>query len=258
MPWHCRTHAATLARPGIASRRCSTNSLGEAIPAAVSTVRQGRCQLRDTVPPTPVRLTRRSLEGGRQHPRMSFLCLRRTMPWRQAGGIDHPHRCQPCATILATAAPRRALWRHPDAVGTRGDKTSPQRPLCHVWAPVNGSLESAHYGGQSTNRYTATLEAAPVRAQDAPRHLNRSGIRQDSRQLHGTARHTSTRREIVRHACKLLPPWPIKGGAVPQPRGHRTTDIDHSHALRLLHDIGTCLNQYLWDLEARPSLPPRL
>jgi hypothetical protein len=25
--------------------------------------------------------------------------------------------------------------------------------------------------------------------------------------------------EIVRHACKLPPPWPIKGGAVPYPRG---------------------------------------
>jgi hypothetical protein len=86
-------------------------------------------------------------------------------------------------------------------------------------APVNGTLESAHYGGQSTNRYTATLEAAPVRAQDAPRCLNRSGIRQDGRQLHNTARHTSTRREAMRHACKLLSPWPIKGGAVPQPRG---------------------------------------
>jgi hypothetical protein len=23
----------------------------------------------------------------------------------------------------------------------------------------------------------------------------------------------------VWHACKLLPPWPIKGGAVPQPQG---------------------------------------
>jgi hypothetical protein len=65
-------------------------------------------------------------------------------------------------------------------------------------------------------------------------------------------------REIVQHACKLLPPWPIKGGAVPRPRGHGTTDSDHPHALRLPHDIGTCLNQYLWDLEARPPLPPCL
>jgi hypothetical protein len=109
-----------------------------------------------------------------------------------------------------------------------------------------------------TNRYAATLEAAPVRAQDAPRRLNRSRIRQDGCQLRGIARHTSTRREIVRHVCKLLPPWPIKGGEVPQLRGYGTTDSNHPHALRLLLDIGTCLNQYLWDLEARPPLPPLL
>jgi hypothetical protein len=34
-----------------------------------------------------------------------------------------------------------------------------------------------------------------------------------------TARHASTRRRIVRHTCKLLPPWSIKGEAVPHPRG---------------------------------------
>jgi hypothetical protein len=63
---------------------------------------------------------------------------------------------------------------------------------------------------------------------------------------------------IVQRACKLPPPWPIKGGAVPQPQGEGRTDSTHSHAFRLDHDIGTCLNQYLWVLEARPPLPPRL
>jgi hypothetical protein len=84
---------------------------------------------------------------------------------------------------------------------------------------------------QSTNRYTAALEAAPVRAQDAPRCLNKSRIRQDGRQLRSTVRHTSTRLEIVQRACKLLPPWPIKGGAVPQQwegGGGRRTTITHS------------------------------
>jgi hypothetical protein len=73
--------------------------------------------------------------------------------------------------------------------------------------PVNGTLELAHHGGRSTNYYAATLEAAPVRAQDAPRRLSGSGIRQDSRQLHRTVRHTVTRIEIVLRACKLHPPW---------------------------------------------------
>jgi hypothetical protein len=85
--------------------------------------------------------------------------------------------------------------------------------------PVDGTLEPARGGGRTTNYYAATLEAAPVRAQDAPRRPDWSRIRQDGRQLRGTARHASTRRKIVWHACKLLPPWPIKGGAVPRPQG---------------------------------------
>jgi hypothetical protein len=34
--------------------------------------------------------------------------------------------------------------------------------------PVDGTLESARGGGRTTNHYATTLEAAPVRAQDAP------------------------------------------------------------------------------------------
>jgi hypothetical protein len=36
------------------------------------------------------------------------------------------------------------------------------------------------------------------------------------------------------------------------------TDGAHSHAFRLHPDIGTCLNQYLRDLEDQPPLPTRL
>jgi hypothetical protein len=44
------------------------------IPATVgSTVRRGRCQSRDAVPPTPVRLTCRALEGGPAAPSTCFL-----------------------------------------------------------------------------------------------------------------------------------------------------------------------------------------
>jgi hypothetical protein len=111
-------------------------------------------------------------------------------------------------------------------------------------------------GRRAANLCTTTLEAAPVWAQDSPRCPNRSEIHQDGRQLRGTAHHAFTRRRTVRHACKLLSPWHIKGGAVPQPQG--TTGSNRTHAFRLHYDIGTCLNQYLWDLEARPPLPPRL
>jgi hypothetical protein len=81
-------------------------------------------------------------------------------------------------------------------------------------------------GGRTAHLYATTLEAAPVRAQDSPRRPNRSEIRQDGRQLRGTARHAFTRRRIARHACKLLSPWPIKGGAVPQPQGEDTETND--------------------------------
>jgi hypothetical protein len=69
--------------------------------------------------------------------------------------------------------------------------------------------------GRTANLYTTTIEAAPVQAQDAPRRPDWSKIRQDGRQLRGTARHASIRRRIVRHACKLPSPWPIKGRAIP-------------------------------------------
>jgi hypothetical protein len=72
------------------------------------------------------------------------------------------------------------------------------------------------------NHHASTLEVAPVQAQDTPRRRDWSKIRQDGRQLYGTVRHTATRVEIVRHACNLLPPWPIKGGAAPQPQGTDT------------------------------------
>jgi hypothetical protein len=89
-------------------------------------------------------------------------------------------------------------------------------------------------GGRTASLYATTLEVAPVRAQDTPRHPNRSKILQDGRQLCGTTCHASTRRRIVWHTCKLLSPWPIKGRAIPQPQG-RTTDSDHTHALHLHH-----------------------
>jgi hypothetical protein len=46
----------------------------EPIPITVGgTVRHGRCQSRDAMPPAPVRLTRRALEGGPAAPSVCFL-----------------------------------------------------------------------------------------------------------------------------------------------------------------------------------------
>jgi hypothetical protein len=117
----------------------------------------------------------------------------------------------------------------PTLLGRAGTRHRHNGHCATYGPPINGTLELAHHGGRSTNYCTDALEAAPVRAQDAPRRLNGSGIRKDGRQLYGTARHTATRRKIVRHACRLLLPWPIKGGAAPQPRDRkRRTTITHS------------------------------
>jgi hypothetical protein len=182
-------------------------------------MRQGRCQLRDTVSPTPVRLTRRALEGGPAAPSNIFYVL------IQGHAVTSGRRDRSSPSLSALCGHPRHCRTTPDTVATsqRCWDVRGQDIATTATVPRTGPRQRHPRTGpprrQSTNCYTAALEAAPVRAQDAPRRLNRSGIRQDGRQLCSTVRHTSTRREIVRHACKLLPPWPIKGGAAPQPRG---------------------------------------
>jgi hypothetical protein len=145
------------------------------------------------VPPTPVRLTRRALDGGPEAPSNAFSMTTQghvvtSGRWdRSSPSLStlcvHPRHC---------SATRVRCDDIPDAVGVHGDKTSPRPPLCRVRAPVDGTLEPACGGGRTTNHYTATVEAAPIRAQDAPRRPDWSRIRQDGRQLRGTARHATT------------------------------------------------------------------
>jgi hypothetical protein len=153
-----------------------------------------------------------------------------------AGGCffyDYTGLCRdvkPAGMIFSVAVnpvrPRPPLQCHtgycddiPDAVGARGTGRRHARH-CTSYGPSLTAPSNRSAGGSRTaSLYATTLEVAPVRAQDTPRRANRGEIRQDGRQLRGTACHASTRRRTVRHACKLLPPWPIKGGAVPQPQG---------------------------------------
>jgi hypothetical protein len=175
------------------------------------------------VPPTFVRLTRRALEGGRRNPRMRANAFSvTTQDYAVTSGrrersspslsalCGHPRRCSAMpdtATTFPTLSKRtgtgRRHARHCTSYGT----------------PLTAPSSWPTGGDRTANLYAATLEAAPIWAQDTPRRPNSSKIRQDGRQLRGTARHAFTRRKTVRHACKLLSPWPIKGGAVPQPQG---------------------------------------
>jgi hypothetical protein len=134
----------------------------------------------------------------------------------------HPRHCS-ATSGTATTSPTLL-----ERTGTR------RRHACHCTSygpPLTTPSRRPAGSGRTANLYTATLEAAPVQAQDTPRRPNRSKIRQDGRQLRGTARHASTRRRIVRHTCNLLSPWPIKGRPIPQPRRTRRRQIEITHTL---------------------------
>jgi hypothetical protein len=109
-----------------------------------------------------------------------------------------------------------------------------RRHACHCTSygpPLTAPLSRPAGSGRTANLYATTLEVAPVRAQDMPQRTNRSKIRQDGRQLRGTACHASAHRRIVWHACKLLSPWPIKGRAIPKPRRRRKERIANARTL---------------------------
>jgi hypothetical protein len=160
---HRRTRATTMTRPGIASRRCSIDSLGEAIPATV-----WRCAMRPVSAP--------------RHCAAYPHTANASSPRKGAGGTleclfcDYtgPHRdVRPAGAVFPVAVnpvrPSLPLPRHAghcddipmllECAGTR------RRHDCHCAAygpPGDGTLESARGGGRTTNHYAATLEAAPV------------------------------------------------------------------------------------------------
>jgi hypothetical protein len=116
---------------------------GSPSPPLWGTVRRGQCQLRDTVPPTLVRLTRHALEGGPATPSSPLLVTPQGQTVTSGRRERHPRHCQSCAAILAPATPRRALLQLLRRCRARGDGTPPRQPLHRVWNAVSGSLEPA-------------------------------------------------------------------------------------------------------------------
>jgi hypothetical protein len=112
------------------------------------TMRHGRCQSRDTVPPTLVRLTRRALERGRRNPRrgdgrLCHPCLGLRRDVRLAGPVT--------SVAVGPVRPSSPSHHHsghciaiPDVVGVRDDKTPPLQLLCALRPPVSCTLESAY------------------------------------------------------------------------------------------------------------------
>jgi hypothetical protein len=135
--------------------------------------------------------------------------------------LHHAGRCGDIPALLGRTGTRH---RHNGHCATYGP-------------PVNDILELAHHGGRSTNYCTNTLEATPVRAQDAPRCLNGSGICQDGRQLRGTVRHIATHIETVWHACKLFPPSAYKRRGSAPAAGDTGRQIATTHTLSAFSTI---------------------
>jgi hypothetical protein len=136
--------------------------------------------------------------GGRRNPRMGANAFSMTaQDYTVTSGqrersspspsalCSHPRHCNTTPSTVTTSP---TLLKR-TGTGRRHDHhcTSYGLPL----TPPSSRLAG---GGRTTNLYATTLEAAPVRAQDSPRHPSRSEIRQDNHLLRGTVRHTSTRR----------------------------------------------------------------
>jgi hypothetical protein len=135
-----QSHA--IMRLGITPRRCSANSLGgNPSPPLWGTVRHSQCQLRGTVPPTPVRLTSRAPRRGASHTLEPLS--------RESAGASHdvrpaerhPCHCWSCAAAPVLATPRRALLQPLRCCQARGDGTPPRLPLYPVRIAVSGFLE---------------------------------------------------------------------------------------------------------------------
>jgi hypothetical protein len=117
-------------------------------PPLYDTVRQGQCQLRDTMTPTLVQPTRRTLERGRRNHRKGDGRLFHACPGprrdvRPVGRVS--------SVTVGPARPSLPSRLHPghcsaipDAVGLRGNKTPPRRLLCALRPPVSCTLESAY------------------------------------------------------------------------------------------------------------------
>jgi hypothetical protein len=165
---------------------------GSPSPPLWRTVQQGRCQLRDIVPPTLVRLTRRALEGGPVAPSNPLLVTPQGQTVTSGRRERHP------PVTVSPVRPSPPLQRHAvhcynysDAVGHTG--TGRRHAYHYTSYGSPSAAPSSPHGDAPVNHYASTLETAPVQAQDTPRCRNWSKIRQDGRQLLGTVHHTSTR-----------------------------------------------------------------
>jgi hypothetical protein len=193
-------------------------------PPLCDAMRHGQRQSRVTKPPTPVRSTCRTLERGRRSPRredgrLLHTCTELRRDVGPAGPVTSV-AIGPVRPSPPSPTPSPALHHHPQHCGGTGrqDASTPvvvcpassrqPHPRAYVWAMTKRATPTTPPSKPLLDGYRAHHDAPP----DA--RFTRTAVY--SITLYTMPLHID---KIVSHTCKLPPPWPIKGGAVPQPQG---------------------------------------
>jgi hypothetical protein len=131
-------------------------------------VRHGQCQLRDTAPPTPVWLMRRTLEGGPAAPSNPSLMNLQGQTMTSGRQERHPRPCS------ATSG----CYNNSGAVEHAG---TGRHHACHCTPYGSPSTTSSSPPEDApANHYAFTLEDAPVQVRDTPRRQDRGKDRPDT------------------------------------------------------------------------------
>jgi hypothetical protein len=203
------------------TRHCSANSCSEVIPASVR-----RCAAWSAT--TPWHCATHSHMVGAPHPRRRTAEPskgRRTTMLRpckdNAVTSGRRDRSPPSPSVMCDR-PRRSQ-RHPghcitipDAVEACSDGTPPRQLLYPRTASCQRHPRALTRAVAEQGTSTP-LPSKPLLDAHRTRHDTSPEARFARTAVHSVTLYTIPLPvdKIVRHACKLLPPWPIKGGAVP-------------------------------------------
>jgi hypothetical protein len=160
-----------------------------------------------------------------------------------------------CAAIPATTMPSRALQHQPRHCRGTGLQDTATPAVVHPTAfrQLHPRIRTTTQRKISTQPPSKLLLDGHRARRDAPPEARFARTAVYSVPLSAMPSHVA---RPVRHACKLPPPWPIKGG---DPLVAGGAEIAHTHMLSTLITILTLVSiKNLWDLEAWPPLPPRL
>jgi hypothetical protein len=158
----------------------------------VGAVRRGRCEHRDTMPPTSVRLTHRALEGVPAAPSSPLFAALQGQTVTSGRREHHPRRCQSCAGHPHPLQ-RHVVHYYNHSNAVRHVRTGRHHACyCTPYGPKS-TAPSSPPGDAPVNHYAFILEAPLFKYRACHSAATGSRARQDGRHLHGTVHHTSPR-----------------------------------------------------------------